>query len=140
MKRTLIAAILALLLTVAGCGKNSDEQALKNAIMANTEAMNDENAEAYMETIYNDGTGLYESTRTVIEDLFKNYDLNSKLLKVEVVEIGDGTAKVRTTTSTSKVSGGQFKNNEAVMLHTMVKDAGVWKIQSTQVENVKYTD
>ena len=138
MKKRVVLILIASLIAFAGCAKNNEEKALKNVIIENTDAMNKEDAARYMSTIYNDGTGLYESTDSIIATLFEGYDLDSKVISTEIIEIKDNTALVRATTKTIKKSGGLFADNEAVMVHTMYKDNGVWKIQSTRIEDMKY--
>ena len=140
MRKELLFVLVLLAVIFTGCAKNSEEQSIKNTIISNTDAMNKEDAALYMSTIYSDGSGLYESTENLIATLFEGYDLDSKILSMEVLEMTDNTAKVKVKTKTIKKSGGIFKDNEATMIHYMFKEGSMWKIQNSTIENINYID
>ncbi|HAV91817.1 TPA: hypothetical protein DCW38_01370 [candidate division WOR-3 bacterium] len=140
MRKKLLFVLMFLAVILAGCAENSEEQSIKNAIISNMDAMNKEDAAQYMSTIYNDGSGLYESTENLIATLFEGYDLESEILSIEVLEITDNTAKIKVKTKTIRKSGGVFKDNEATMIHYMFKEGSVWKIQNSTIENINYID
>ncbi|MGE3062405.1 MAG: hypothetical protein AB7T10_02070 [bacterium] len=140
MKKWIIGVLIFIATVSIGCFKKNDEQAVKNVIIGNIEAMNREDIKWYMSTIYDDGTDNYDSLEVMLTDIFAKFSIEIEILSIEIVEIGDDVAKARAKTSTKVDGNYPNKNSKATSVHYLVKDNGVWKIQSTINEEVKYFD
>jgi hypothetical protein len=121
----------------ASCSSKEKYDMPEFVIEANAKYMNEENLEKVMGTIYKDSPA-YQTSETLIEKLFEVYDLNYKIVNMNVLEDNGSEAKVEFTQVTTKINGPEFKNNRSTGIHLLKKEGDSWKIYSTQMKDVQY--
>ena len=126
-------------LLFAGCGSNrsENEQALKDVINKNIAAGNDEDVNAYMETIDKDNRN-YNRMQDMMNTNYSTYDLNYQVRDIKILELKDNEAKVQFVQTTKKIKGPTFRNNRIIGVHTMHKTSDGWKIYDTQITKMEY--
>ncbi len=127
------------LLIVNGCSsdKNSEEQAVKDVIMKNTEAGNNEDVTAYKNTMDEDNKN-YDHLDDMMSTIFSTYDLNYQVKDLKVIELKDDEAMVQFVQITKKIKGPTFRDNRIEGVHTLHKTKGGWKIYDTQIKKIDY--
>ncbi len=127
------------LILFAGCGsdKSSEEQAVKDVIMKNTAAGNDEDVAAYISTMDKDNKN-YDHLEDMMNTIFSTYDLNYQVKDMKVIELNDDEAKVQFVQITKKEKGPTFRNNRIEGIHILHKTDGQWKIYDTQIKKIDY--
>lgn len=128
--------ILAIMFFVR-CGSNPYYSTPEEAIQANTDYMNSENLEGVMSTIYPESDS-YEITENLVIQLFKAYDLNYKIEKLEVVDEDENESEVNFTQLTTKINGPKFRDNRVKGTHILKKDGDSWKIFSTKIIDTEF--
>ncbi len=118
---------------------NSEKAAIQSVLTLNLKALNEENIEAYMATIDPNSPG-FELTKNAIAQSFSIYDLNYVMNKFDVTTISDNTAIVTAEQTTTKIRGGQFRNNRMVLIHQLNKSKGEWKMFSSKIQKIEYLD
>ncbi len=93
--------------------------------------------EGTMSTIHPESES-FETTENLLKQLFKVYDLNYKIEKLEVVDENDQEAVVNFTQVTTKINGPDFKDNRIRGTHILRKDGDSWKIFSTKITETEY--
>jgi len=126
-------------LLFAGCGteRSKEEQAIKDVINKNIAAGNDEDVNAYMETIDKENRN-YDRMQDMMNTIYSTYDLNYQVRDVKILELKDNEAKVQFVQITKKIKGPTFRNNRIIGIHTMHKTNGEWKIYDTQITKMEY--
>lgn len=119
------------------CGSKPYYSTPEEAIQANTDYMNSENLVGVMSTIYPESES-YEITENLITQLFKVYDLNYKIEKLEVVDEYKNESVVNFTQLTTKINGPMFRDNRVKGTHILKKDGDSWKIFSTKITDTKF--
>lgn len=128
------AVALACVLAACSAKPSPEQEAIFSTIRENLQAMEREDINAVMATVHPE-TPNFEASKTVNEELFKNYDLKFELIELKLVSLKDGVAKVAFKQKTRRVDNGA--NEPAVFaqgVHTLKKDGDKWKIISTAVE------
>jgi len=127
------------ILVINGCGsdKSSEEQAVKDVIIKNTEAGNDEDVTAYINTMDKDNKN-YEHLSDMMNTIFSTYDLNYQVKDMKVIELNNDEAKVQFVQITKKVKGPTFRDNRIEGVHILHKTDGEWKIYDTQIKKIDY--
>ncbi len=127
------------LLFINGCSSdgNSEEQAVKDVIMKNTAAGNDEDVAAYVNTMDKDNKN-YDRLEDMMNTIFSTYDLNYQVKDLKVIELNDDEAKVQFVQVTKKVKGPTFRDNRIEGVHTLRKTDDGWKIYDTQIKKIDY--
>ena len=123
----------------AGCGsdRNAEEQAVKDVILKNTQAGNDEDVAAYISTMDKDNKN-YAHLEDMMNTIFSTYDLNYQVKDLKVTELKDDEAKVEFVQITKKVKGPTFRDNRIEGVHTLHKSNGEWKIYDTEIKKIDY--
>ena len=116
---------------------DSPEESVKATIKKNIDSLINEDIDAYMATIH-EKSPAFASTKNVLINLFKTYDLNVKIPKLEVIKITDTEAVVRCTQITTKVKGPAYRDNKSIAVHTLKKSNGVWKIFASKIEKTDF--
>ncbi|WP_047982610.1 DUF2628 domain-containing protein [Ornithinibacillus contaminans] len=113
-----------------------------NVIHANIDALRNEDASAYMDTIYYDEVSpdLYFQTEEVTHQLFGDYDIAYTIDGIEFVTIRADEVTVRIQQTSVKVSGMAYSDNTAIALNTFKKQEGMWKFYRTEVEDIQYSN
>jgi hypothetical protein len=114
--------------------------AIQKAVEDNLKAMNAENVTWYMDTLSKDvDANLLAQTKAQMEMTFQRYDLIATLKSFRIVSVSGNTAVVEVTQETiDKNNNPQFRNNRAVLQHTLVKESQSWKIKATQLKSRTY--
>lgn len=115
---------------------DSDEEII-SVLYKNISAAENENLDLYLSTIDLDSP-VYSETRTIIINLFKNYDLKYELKKVVVLNKSSDEARVGFIQKTTKLNGPSFRDNELSGIHILKKNNGSWKIYNTETNNLNY--
>ena len=119
------------------CSDNPYYSTPEETIQANTNYMNSEDLEGVMSTIHPESDS-YAITENLVTQLFKVYDLNYKIEKLEVVDEDKNEAVVNFTQLTTKVNGPKFRDNRAKGTHVLKKDGDSWKLFSTKITDSEY--
>lgn len=122
---------------LVSCGSNKYYATPEEVIEANTDFMNSENLEGVMSTMYPDDK-TYETTKNLTVQLFKVYDLNYKVEKLEVVDEDENESVVNFTQLTAKINGPKFRDNRVKGTHILKKDGDSWKIFSTKITDTEF--
>lgn len=115
---------------------NNPIEAIKAAVYENLRALQREDLEAYLATI-DPGSPVFEVTKVLTEELFKTYDFKYDLNSLQVINTAGNEAKVRATQTTRKIAGPDYRDNRAVVIHTLRKTNGRWKLFRTDVEKIE---
>ena len=132
---------------VSGCDKYSHKKDEASgpvmAVQAQINALNMRDAAGAVALMHPQAAGREKALETT-QKLFNAYDLLFMVQNVNLEFSDETEAKVRFTQVTHQVSkktdDADFRNNRVVGIHTLRKDAGEWKIYSTQVEKIEYFD
>ena len=127
------------LLLVAGCSSNNsrNEQEIKDVILKNTEAGNNEDVIAYMNTIDKSNKN-YDTMKDMMNKIYDTYDLSYKVSDLKVTELKGDEAKVQFVQITKKIKGPTFRDNRIEGVHTLHKVNGEWKIFDTKITKMEY--
>jgi PBP1b-binding outer membrane lipoprotein LpoB len=126
------------LLLINGCSdKSSEEQAVKDVIMKNTQAGNDEDVAAYISTMDKDNKN-FDHMEDMMNTIFSTYDLNYQVKDLKIIELNDNEAKVQFVQITKKLKGPTFRDNRIEGVHTLHKTSDGWKIYDTQIKKIDY--
>lgn len=123
-------SLLILLLIFISCNSNNDSAKIKDVIYRNVDAMNKKDVETYMETIDKEDTLEYNTTRQMIEFIFKNMDIEVKIDSFSIISFADDTARVfvrmyfKTNGEDEKISN---------MEHFLLKRESNWYIKSSNI-------
>jgi len=132
-------ALTLLLCAVAICGRggeNADE--FRDIVAAQTAAYNAEDLPAFMATVHTDAPDR-QLTVAVLRTVFAKWDTVLTLDKYQSVAASDGSAKCRVTVTLRRIRGSEdFRDVRQTAVHTFKKDAGRWKMYSTEVEENEY--
>ncbi|HLP88486.1 MAG TPA: hypothetical protein VK184_07845 [Nostocaceae cyanobacterium] len=121
----------------AASSKNNEINRIKAIFDQNLKGLNTENLEVSMGVI--DPTSPnYEQIKQLTQTLFKTYDINYELNKLEIVEFLGNEAKVKITRTAKKINGLTFRDNIMVSVNTVKKYNNQWKISQTKVEKMSY--
>jgi hypothetical protein len=126
-------------LLFAGCGpdRSKEEQAIKDVINKNIAAGNDEDVNAYMETIDKDNKN-YDRMQDMMNTIYSTYDLNYQVRDVKLLELKDNEAKVQLVQVIKKIKGPEFRDKKVTVIDTMHKTNGEWKIYDIQITKTEY--
>ncbi len=89
----------------------------------------EENLEGVMATL-DPSSPAYEQTEEVFSQIFPIYDLQYEV-SVEILDIQEQTALVQTITTTRKVTGPDFADNEIIATNEVTRVNGQWKLNAT---------
>lgn len=112
-------------------------QAVLQTIYDNIDAANQEDIDAYMETIHPDSPA-FVNTRQILVSVNDQYDLHYELIDAEVTDISGSKAEVTFTLETTKISGPDFKDNRIKGVMFLRKDGDKWKIFNQVVDDIEY--
>lgn len=112
------------------CDANNDNKMVKKVIFKNTDSMNKKDLKGYMETIYPEDTFKYNSTKRIVEFIFKNLDIETKIDSFSILSLSDETARVFTRMKL-KMQGKEEVFNK--MEHILIKKKNRWYIVNSLV-------
>lgn len=124
-------------LAFSHCSNNKYYSSPEEVVQKNIEFMNAEDLEGTMSTIY-PGSDSYETTENLVKQLFKVYDLNYKLVKLEVLNENDQEATLKFIQLTTKINGPKFRDNRIKGTHIIRKDGDSWRIFATKIDDTEY--
>ncbi len=115
-----------------------DQQAIMSVVRANVDAAENEDLNAFMQTLHPDSP-LFDSSRKFMQAVFQKYDLSYQVVESTVEEVSGDVARVSFTQITRKRSGPPgIKDNKVKGEHILKKSDGNWKIYRTKAGN--YTE
>ncbi len=115
------------------CG-SSDEKDIRAVCEKQVEALNKEDINELLTTLDVEEKSVH-AVQMVFEDIFQNYDLQTTLKDVKVLNVDGDKAEVEVTHVIVRKGGSEFVNNTTVSLNTMVKKEGVWKISRIETKS-----
>jgi len=108
-----------------------DENAVFSTIKDNLNAMQNKDMDGVMATVHPESPS-YGSTREVLLDLFKKYDLRFTLTDLKVVSATPSEVQVSFVQKTERLKGpADLQSSICDGVHTLRKDHGKWKIYNT---------
>jgi hypothetical protein len=117
--------------------KNSQAEQIKAVLYRNLQRVREENLELAMSTIDKKSPD-YQKTRDLTTEVFNVYDLQYAMNSINIINVSQSEAKVRTIITTKKISGPEFRDNMVTSINTLKKTNGQWKMFSTTIESVKF--
>jgi len=136
----LVTVAMVLIVLLVGCQTDDANKEVIEVMEKNLEALNNEDVDKYMSTLSEESPA-YEQTKELIGKIFEVYDLENKLIgKMEVVEMKEDSAKVKMTTTSKKISGPEYKDNESTYINLLKKYEDGWKITNTELQETKFLD
>ena len=136
--KKIIASILFLMMFLAACSsKANDKKEIAELINSNLKAAQNEDLKEYMSAIH-PGSPIYADTETFMKMIFDTYDLEYEVRDIKFIKIGKTEASASWFQRTVKVSGPEFKNLHATVVHTFKKHDGKWKMFTGQVKDLVY--
>lgn len=107
-----------------------EDEELFRVLEDNIQTMQDEDIDAYMETIHPDSPA-YDTTEDLMEQMAV-YELDVEVSDLSVADKSEDEATVNFTQRSMKIEGPDYQNNEIKGVHTLKPDEGVWKIFGTE--------
>ncbi|MFP4445954.1 MAG: hypothetical protein ACLFPD_06870 [Desulfosudaceae bacterium] len=137
----MVTIMLAGMMLAAGCAdKSADKEAVKDVLRANLKALQAEDLDGYLATLDPDSPG-YEKMKLICPKIFEIYDLEHEVEKIEVLDISDQEARVRTVQVARRISGpDSYRHNRSTTVHTLKKKDGAWKLTETEQESMEYLE
>lgn len=112
---------------------------IESVVTANIEFLIKEDLDGYMSTLHPKCPD-YAYVPSTLKNFFETYNIDYKIEKMQILKKNKNEAQVRVTQLTTKISGPEFRNNRAILLHTLKRDGISWKFYSTVIEKVEYLD
>ena len=110
---------------------------LRNLIIQNLNACQDEKLDAEMSTMHSQSPA-YLMTKQQTPLLFENYDLKYELTGFSFIGQDEDYAVARIKQKTTKIAGPAFQNNEIDTIAVFRKENGQWKFWNQVLLNTKY--
>lgn len=112
-------------------GASTDEGAIRAVLRQQAQALENDNLEAYMETIHPEAP-LYESTRSSTRRLMQTYDMEIDLT-IDSISV-DGDTADADVTQVSRLDGGSgSQSGRTEMIHELRTYEGDWKVYDSTV-------
>ncbi|MBO94846.1 MAG: hypothetical protein CMI32_08125 [Opitutales bacterium] len=83
---------------------------------------------------------LVETSDLMARYIFARYKLKYTVTKVNTLEVDDDEAEVEVHQTTEKIDGPSFRNNRAVVVHTLKKENGKWKMWGSEVKLLQFLE
>ena len=125
--------------TTSQAFSSEEESAVLSPVYENIAASNVENIERYMASIHTQSAN-YQTTRELIEALYRDYDLTATLSRVELVSYSSEEAQVRFVLETRKRNGPEFRDNIINGTFILRPENGQWKLFDQVVNNIEYVE
>jgi len=116
-----------------------EKEEIKRVIHRNIKAAEEEDMEAYMDTIHEDVPG-YDRTRVLMERMFEQYDLEYEVEILEVNIINEEEAEAKVEQVTRSPGNTTFNDNKLTGTHELLKQNGEWKLGELLDKDVEYLD
>lgn len=116
---------------------SGDEQEIRNVLRTQAQALENDDIEAYMETMHPESP-LYDSTRSTTSQLMQRYDFRIELT-VDSVEVNGDTATADTTQET-RIEGSDpnFQANRSELVHELRTYQGEWRVYDSSISDRTY--
>lgn len=143
MKKTIVLFIISGILcgTLFAMGERPSQEndnEIINVALEHIKAFDNEDIEAYMDTFHNQSPEKTIKARRYIEQLFSELDTKIEIEEISVLRKSDTDAKIRAAYITRRVSGAPFADNKIIMILTLRKTNGQWKIYRSEIEKIEY--
>lgn len=117
---------------------NENNKGARDIVMEHIKAFDNEDIETYMDTFHDQSPEKTIKARRYIEQLFSELDTKIEIEEVSVLRKSGTDAKIRATYITRRVSGAPFADNKIIMILTLRKTNGQWKIYRSEMEKIEY--
>ncbi|MFP6854311.1 MAG: hypothetical protein VB980_00900 [Opitutales bacterium] len=115
------------------------ENALRFAIRENLKAWNDKSLNMLRSTTHSESP-LLETSDLMARYIFDRYKLKYTPTKVTVLSAEEDEAEVEVHQTTELVEGPSFRNNRSVVVHTLKKENGKWKLWSSEIKLLQFLE
>ncbi|MFP6901284.1 MAG: hypothetical protein VCA36_10095 [Opitutales bacterium] len=105
---------------------------LRAVISTNIHAWGTKNLNLLRSTTHSESP-LVETSDLMARYIFARFKLKYTVTKLLALKADDEEAEVEVHQTTEKLDGPAFRNNRAVVIHTLKKENGKWKMWSSQV-------
>lgn len=141
MRVLLLTVIIALTVAFVSCSSKSEEnkKQITDVINSYAEAINKEALDDLLNT-FDPSSPAAADAKKMMEQLFKNYDLNVEIESVKVLKGTDEKAEAEIVQVNKKKSGPDFRDNKVKQIVHLTKVEGKWKIHSFTVIRTEYLD
>ena len=78
--------------------------------------------------------------RSMLEDVYRNYDMEYTLAGVKLLKSSGTRAEVSFTLTTRKIWGPAFRDNVVVGVFILRKEDGRWKLYDQRVDDIEYLE
>ena len=112
---------------------------LRAVIRTNIHAWGSKNINLLRSTTHTESP-LLETSDLMARYIFARFKLKYTVTKVTALKADDEEAEVEVHQTTEKVDGPSFRNNRAVVVHTMKKENGKWKMWSSEVKLLQFLE
>lgn len=119
--------------------KEKEKAAIDELIKTNAAFFQKEDLDGYIATL-DPSSPEIENTKTMMVELFKNYDLKLDIENVKILKLGEKNADVEVVQVTKKVTGGDFRDNRTKIVHHLKKINDAWKISGSTTIRIDYLD
>lgn len=116
---------------------SGDEQQIRNVLRTQAQALENDDIDAYMETMHPESP-LYDSTQSTTSQLIQEYDFRIDLT-IDSVEVNDDTATADTTQET-RIEGSDpnFRANRSELVHELRTYQGGWRVYDSSISDRTY--
>jgi len=113
---------------------------LEQVIIQNLETLNNEDLDGHALTIHIDSLS-YEETLSQMRQIFDVYDLSYRF-DPDWIYIGedDTYAYARVTSTTKKIEGPEFRDNEIEQIWVFKRFEGEWRVWTSQLLELNFLD
>ncbi len=110
---------------------------LRAVIRTNIHAWGSKNINLLRSTTHPESP-LLETSDLMARYIFARYKLKYTVTKVTALKADEEEAEVEVHQTTEKIDGPAFRNNRAVVVHTLKKENGKWKMWSSEVTLLQF--
>ncbi len=110
---------------------------LRSVIRTNIHAWGSKNINLLRSTTHSESP-LLETSDLMARYIFARFKLKYTVTKVTALKADEEEAEVEVHQTTEKEEGPAFRNNRAVVVHTLKKENGKWKMWSSEVTLLQF--
>ena len=110
---------------------------LRAVISTNIHAWGSQNLNLLRSTTHSESP-LVETSDLMARYIFARFQLKYTVTKLVALEADEEEAEVEVHQTTEKIDGPAFRNNRAIVVHTLKKENGKWKMWSSKVRLLEF--
>ncbi len=112
---------------------------LRAVVRTNIHAWGSQNLNLLRSTTHSESP-LVETSDLMARYIFARFKLKYTVTKVTALKADDEEADVEVHQTTEKIDGPSFRNNRAVVVHTLKKENGKWKMWGSEVKLLQFLE